>query len=68
MLMPSAPMASAATSPRPSVNPPQAMTGNVELVHGSRHQHQGWDVVLTRMPGGLEAVDLDRGTSHLSAP
>jgi hypothetical protein len=57
MLIPSAPRASAAARPRPSANPPLAMTGNGELVDGGWDQHQAADIVLARMAGALEAVD-----------
>src|SRR6516225_1990972 len=48
MLMPSAPSASAATRPRPSPKPPEAIRG----------------IVLARMAGAFKTVDRDRIRAH----
>ncbi len=49
MLIPSAPSARAATSPRPSANPPDA-TIDGDLFGGGRDEHEPGDVVLAGWP------------------
>ena len=59
MFMPSQPSASAATSPRASAKPPEAMHGDLDDIGGGRQQHQVRHVVLAGMAGALEAVHGD---------
>lgn len=59
MLMPSAPNASAATTPRAPANPPEAITGNLDLTGCGRDQDQSGNVVFARLSGAFEPVDTD---------
>ena len=60
MLTPSAPSASAATRPRASAKPPEAMNGIFSLSAVVGMQDQAGHVVLAGVAGAFEAVDRHR--------